>query len=276
MNQKGNNTEPAPVKSIQEQAETKKEARRQHLNQVSFGSRRVSPQEKKSLVQDHFDTVAARYDLTNTLLSFGLQHVWKRKAVAGLGLKAGERVLDACGGTADLGLLAAGPVGPHGRVILYDFNRAMLAVGQIKIDRAGLEETMSLIQGDAEQIALQDHTFDAAMVGFGIRNLASMEAGLQELHRVLKPGGRLLILEFSQPTNPWFRTLYDLYSFTVMPLMGKIMMGSWEAYTYLPESIRLFASPAELSEILRNVGFSRVTYQILSNGIAIVYLARKS
>lgn len=245
------------------------------MSQFPFGSRRVSRQEKKDLVQEHFDTVAARYDLTNTVLSFGLQHVWKRKAVARLGLQPGERVLDACGGTADLGLLAAKSVAPQGRVILYDFNRAMLAIGRDKIERAGLGQTMSLIQGDAEQIAFQNHSFDAAMVGFGIRNLASMEAGLQELHRVLKSPGRLLILEFSQPTNPWFRTLYDLYSFTVMPLVGKIMVGSWEAYTYLPESIRLFAAPAELTEILMRIGFSRVTYQRLSNGIAVVYLAWK-
>jgi len=245
------------------------------MTEVSFGSRRVSHQEKKSLVQGHFDTVAARYDLTNNLLSFGLQQVWKRKAVAWLGLTRGERVLDACGGTADLGLLAAGPVGPEGRTIIYDFNRAMLAVGRDKIEPAGTAATMSLVQGDVEQIALQDQTFDAALVGFGIRNLAAMEAGLQELHRVLKPGGRLLILEFSQPTNTWFRALYDLYSFTVMPLVGKIIMGSWEAYTYLPESIRLFASPDELGAILERVGFSRVDYHRLSNGIAVMYLCWK-
>ena len=245
------------------------------MTQVDFGSHRVSPEEKKYLVQEHFNTVAARYDLTNTLLSFSLQHLWKRKAVFWLGLKAGEQVLDACGGTADLALLASPAVGSQGRVILYDFNRAMLARGQAKVAGAGLGSVISLIQGDVEQVALQDHTFDAVMVGFGIRNFTSMTQGLRELHRVLRPGGRLLILEFSQPTHPWFRALYDLYSFTVMPLVGKIMMGSWEAYTYLPESIRLFPAPAELSGILTGLGFVQVTHHPLCNGIAVVHLAHK-
>lgn len=245
------------------------------MHQVPFGSRRVSPGEKKRLVQDHFDTVAAKYDLTNTLLSFGLQHLWKRKAVRMLDLKPGEQVLDVCGGTADLTLLAARTVHPAGRVILYDFNRAMLAIARTKVAKARLAGAVSLIQGDAEQIALKDGRFDAAMVGFGIRNLAFMEQGLKELHRVLKPGGKLLILEFSQPTSPWFRALYDLYSFTVMPLVGKIMTGSRETYTYLPESIRLFPSPQELTGLLANLGFSRITYQLLSNGIVVVYLAHK-
>jgi demethylmenaquinone methyltransferase/2-methoxy-6-polyprenyl-1,4-benzoquinol methylase len=129
-------------------------------------------------------------------------------------------------------------------VVLYDFNRAMMELGQAKVIRTGMARHFSFIEGDAEKIAVRDHTFDAAMVGFGIRNLTSMEQGLRELHRVLKTNGRLMILEFSQPTNPWFRALYNPYSFAVMPLVGKIMVSSWEAYTYLAESIA-FSHPQE-------------------------------
>ena len=240
-----------------------------------FGYQPVAPGEKEQLVQRHFDAVAARYDFMNTLLSFGLHHSWKKTAVRLLGLKAGERVLDVCGGTADLALLAAQRIGPAGRVVVYDINRAMLAAGRPKVAKAGLALRLTFLQGDAERLACPEASFDAAMVGFGIRNLTHPERGFQEMHRVLKPGGRLMCLEFSQPVTAWFRRLYDLYSFYLMPLMGRIFVGSWRAYTYLPESIRMFADPEEVSASLARLGFTQVRYRRLTNGIAVIHLAVK-
>jgi len=241
-----------------------------------FGYRRVPAGEKVGLVREHFNAVARRYDLMNTLLSFGLHHLWKRTAVQMLGLKAGDLVLDVCGGTGDLALLAARMAGSRGRVLVYDINRAMLIAGRPKVARSPLAGRILYLQGDAQRLPCPDNLFDGAMVGFGIRNLTRPDAGFREMHRVLKPGGRLMCLEFSQPTWAWFRRLYDLYSFYFMPLAGRIMAGSRQAYTYLPESIRMFAPPEELSALLREIGFSQVRFRRLSNGIAAVHAGVKS
>lgn len=236
-----------------------------------------APLEKKvNLVLQHFNSIAGKYDLMNSLLSFGLHHYWKRKAVGELALKTGNRVIDVCGGTADLSILAAKAVGPAGQVILYDNNRAMMEAGKPKIIKASLEKKILFVQGDAAQISFPGGIFDAAIVGFGIRNLTCMEKGLEEMHRILQPGGKLVCLEFSRPTSTWFGRFYDLYSFQVMPLVGKIIAGSRKAYTYLPESIRLFPSPDQLSAILEKIGFSHVDYHRLTNGIAVVHTGVKT
>lgn len=241
-----------------------------------FGYHRVPEDEKEKLVLDHFNTVARHYDRMNTLLSFGLHYVWKRSAIKMLGLRPGDRVVDVCGGTGDLSRLAARASGPKGRVVLYDINRAMMKVGRSKIAKRPGAREVYFVQGNAEWIALPDGQFDAAVVGFGIRNLTSMKRGLEEMYRVLKKGGRLMCLEFSMPTASVLRWLYNVYSFHIMPLLGQILVGSRQAYTYLPESIRMFPLPEELTSTLESVGFSNVIHWKLTNGIAVVHMGVKS
>jgi demethylmenaquinone methyltransferase/2-methoxy-6-polyprenyl-1,4-benzoquinol methylase len=246
-----------------------------HDETANFGYQKVPAQEKVKLVQKHFDSIAQKYDFMNTLLSFGLHYLWKRTAVKMMGLQQGSRVLDVCGGTADLAKRAAGYIGSEGKVIVYDFNRAMMEAGKGKVHKALLAARIKYVQGDAEQISFPEASFDAAMVGFGIRNLTHMEKGFAEMYRVLKPGGIFMCLEFSRPATPLFRFLYDLYSFYIMPLIGQLLTGSRTAYTYLPESIRLFPLPDELSGLLKKIGFSKVIYRKFTNGIAVVHLGTK-
>jgi demethylmenaquinone methyltransferase/2-methoxy-6-polyprenyl-1,4-benzoquinol methylase len=240
-----------------------------------FGYWKIPYAEKVRWVNRHFNVVAPKYDFMNTLLSFGIHHLWKRTAVRMLALRPGDRVLDLCGGTGDLALLAARVVGPSGRVVLYDLNRPMMELGRVKTDRHFFVGRIAYVQGDAQRISVADQSFDAAMVGFGIRNLTDLEEGFREMYRVLRPGGKIMCLEFSMPVAPLFRWLYDFYSFHVMPWLGILLAGSREAYTYLPESIRTFPLPEELSKILRTTGFTSVTYHLLTNGIAAIHLGTK-
>jgi demethylmenaquinone methyltransferase/2-methoxy-6-polyprenyl-1,4-benzoquinol methylase len=240
-----------------------------------FGYRLVPEGEKVKWVYRHFDTVARKYDLMNTLLSFGIHLLWKRNAVRMLDLAPGDRVLDVCGGTADLSILAARRVGPTGTVTLYDMNWKMMQEGRPKVQRAAMHRNVHYTQGDAEHLSFREGTFDAAMVGFGVRNLTHPEAGIREIFRVLRPHGKFMCLEFSTPVWGWFRRLYDFYSFRIMPLVGATLGGSRQAYTYLPESIRLFSLPNELSEAMARAGFVGVRYRRLSNGIAAVHLGTK-
>ena len=243
---------------------------------VSFGYRQIPEKEKAGWVLNHFNTVAQKYDFMNTLLSFGIHLLWKRTAVRMLNLQPGARVLDVCGGTGDLALLAARDIGHSGEVVLYDINRAMMQRGRPKVMGSPFGGRISFVQGDAEQIAFPERSFHAAMVGFGVRNLTHLEKGLEEMYRVLRPGGTLMCLEFALPTAPLFSRLYDFYSFHIMPVLGWIIGGSRQAYTYLPESIRTFPAPARVAALMKDVGFSRVTARRLTNGIAFLYLAEKT
>lgn len=241
-----------------------------------FGFRKVPAKDKAGYVLRHFNSIAGKYDVMNTLLSFGLHYYWKWKAVEEIGLEPGSRVIDVCGGTADLSILAAGKTGIHGRIVLYDINRSMLECGKRKIAKKSMVHRIHPVQGDAETISFDDNMFDAAMVGFGIRNVTRMEQGLAEMHRVLKPGGKFMCLEFSLPASGWFRMLYDFYSFRIMPLAGLILAGNREAYLHLPESIRMFPSADIFIDMLEKTGFSHVACQTLTRGIAMIYTGEKT
>ena len=240
-----------------------------------FGYLNVPEREKVDWVRSHFNTVAEKYDFMNTLLSFGIHYLWKKIAVKMMALQEGDRVLDLCGGTGDLSLFAAREVGASGLVTLCDINWKMMESGRPKVDASPYGQRITYLQADAEHLPLADNTYSAAMVGFGIRNLTHMERGFEEMFRVLKAQGKLMCLEFSQPITPWFRSLYDLYSFYLMPVLGKVLAGSRRAYTYLPESIRLFPDPEGLKVILEEIGFTRVHYRRLTNGIAVIHVGTK-
>lgn len=245
-------------------------------NTTHFGYLTIPEKDKVEWVRRHFNSVARKYDAMNTLLSLGIHYQWKRMAVRMMGLRAGDRVLDVCGGTGDLSRMAAVGTAPSGRIILYDINREMMNAGRAKTHASPNARLISLVQGDAEHIAFPDNSFDAAMVGFGIRNLTHFQNGFKEMHRVLKPGAVFMCLEFSEPKTPWFRAVYDFYSFHIMPVIGKIFAGCQPAYTYLPESIRLFPDPDQLKTMLEKIGFCHVHYRRLTDGIAVAHLGRKA
>jgi demethylmenaquinone methyltransferase/2-methoxy-6-polyprenyl-1,4-benzoquinol methylase len=240
-----------------------------------FGFKRFRASDKVQAVLSHFNRVAPKYDFMNSVLSLGIHHAWKRKAIRMLALKPGDQIIDVCGGTGDLAVLGAKHIGKAGKVFLYDINRAMMEAGQLRPENRAHSAQIRYIQGDAERIACRDNQFDVAMVGFGIRNLTHLKKGFMEMYRVLKPGGKILCLEFSKPVNPVFRWLYDFYSFNIMPVAGALLAGSSQSYACLSETIRMFASPAELQTILEGIGFESVFYSHLTNGIAVIHLGRK-
>jgi len=243
--------------------------------QARFGFETLPENEKRERVRRHFDSVAQRYDGTNTLLSFGLHYLWKRRAVHMTGLKPGDRVLDVCGGTGDLSILSQRIVGDQGQVVLYDINWRMMAAGRHKRTNQTTRQRIQYVQGDAEQIAFPADTFDVVMVGFAIRNITHMKRAFHEMVRVLKPGGTFLCLEFSRPVLPVFRLFYDFYSFNIMPTVGGLVTGDRRAYTCLPETIRTVLMPEEFSNIFTETGLTRVAYRYLSNGIAVAHTGMK-
>ncbi len=240
-----------------------------------FGYQQVPIEEKAERVAGVFGSVAASYDLMNDVMSFGVHRLWKRFTVDLSGVRAGERVLDLAGGTGDLAEKFVERVGERGRVMLADINAAMLREGRERLVNRGVVAGIEYLQADAECLPFPDDYFDCVTMAFGLRNVTHKERALAAIYRVLKPGGRALILEFSKPSVPGLQPLYDLYSFRVLPLMGKLIARDADSYRYLAESIRMHPDQETLKEMMRDAGFVRCDYHNLSGGIVALHKGYK-
>ena len=245
------------------------------MKTTHFGNKVIPEEEKKGRVADIFTSVASKYDLMNDLMSFGTHRIWKRFVAERTGLSPGDCALDVAGGTGDLARLMARRVGQKGRVVIYDINREMIEVGRDRSIDKGFLKNIAYIQGDAEEIGFDDNTFHCATIGFGIRNVTYIERAISEMTRVVKPGGRVICLEFSHPTSRLMSRLYDFYSFKVMPEVGSLVTGNRGAYTYLPESIRKFPDQETFKGMMEAAGLFKVRYYNLFNGVAAVHIGIK-
>lgn len=233
-----------------------------------FGFETVAEADKARRVRGVFTSVASKYDVMNDLMSAGLHRLWKRFAVSLSGVRAGDRVLDVAGGSADLSRLFLKQVGSGGQVVLTDINNAMLRVGRDRLLDEGIVTPTA--QCDAEQLPFPDNYFDCVSIAFGLRNVTHKDAALREMCRVLKPGGRVLVLEFSKVARP-LEKAYDLYSFKLLPVMGKLIADDADSYRYLAESIRMHPGQEELKQMMEAAGLSRVEYFNLTGGVVAVH-----
>ena len=241
------------------------------MSTTDFGFEKVPEEDKVRRVAQVFDSVATRYDLMNDLMSFGLHRLWKRFAVDVSGVHDGERILDLAGGTGDVAALLAGRVGRTGSVVVADINRSMLGVGRERLDGRGLVGNVTYAQANAERLPFAGASFDCVTMAFGLRNVTHKEAALAETLRVLRSGGRLLVLEFSHVTVSALRPLYDLYSLHGLPLMGRLVAGDADSYRYLAESIRMHPDQETLKGMMEAAGFVHCDYLNHTGGIVAVH-----
>lgn len=236
-----------------------------------FGYREVPEDQKVRMVGGVFDSVASRYDLMNDLMSGGVHRIWKRVAIELSGVRPGQQVLDVAGGTGDLTLRFAREVGPAGRVVLSDINAAMLGTGRDRLLDEGVCGNVDFALADAEALPFRDGSFDCVTIAFGLRNVTRKDRALASMLRVLKPGGRLLVLEFSRPTSELLGKLYDAYSFGVIPKIGRLVAGDEDSYRYLAESIRMHPDQETLRDMMEDAGFERCDYHNLTGGIVAIH-----
>jgi demethylmenaquinone methyltransferase/2-methoxy-6-polyprenyl-1,4-benzoquinol methylase len=242
---------------------------------TDFGYERVPRDEKKDRVRGVFDSVAPRYDLMNDVMSFGLHRLWKRFAIGQTGLRKGQAALDVAAGSGDLSALLARRVGATGRVVVTDINARMLAHGRDRLLDRGIAGNVAFIEADAEALPFASSTFHCVTIGFGLRNVTDKAAALASMYRVLKPGGRLVVLEFSKPHLGVLEPVYEAYSFQILPRLGEWLAGDAAAYRYLAESIRRHPDQAELKALMEAQGFERCEHYNLSAGIVALHVGFK-
>lgn len=240
-----------------------------------FGYETVDSKEKQNRVRGVFDSVSSRYDIMNDVMSFGVHRLWKRFTVEVSALRPGQQVLDLAGGTGDLTSLMAKRVGQKGRVVISDINGSMLGVGRERLINEGTVGNVEYVQANAELLPFPDNYFDCVTIGFGLRNVTDKDKALRAMQRVLKPGGKLLILEFSKPTMPLLSKVYDIYSFKLLPMMGKVVSNDADSYRYLAESIRMHPDQETLLGMMQDAGLERCDYYNLTGGVVALHKGYK-
>lgn len=236
-----------------------------------FGFQQVPVGEKAHKVAEVFHSVAGKYDLMNDVMSMGIHRLWKRFTIELAAVRRGQRVLDIAGGTGDLTAKFARQVGPEGKVVLADINASMLEVGRSRLTDRGIIGNIEYVQANAECLPFPDHHFDVITIAFGLRNVTDKDKALASMNRVLKPGGKLLVLEFSKPVAPGLGPVYDAYSFKFLPLMGQLIANDRASYQYLAESIRMHPDQETLKGMMENAGFVRCDYFNLTGGIVALH-----
>ena len=233
---------------------------------TSFGFRQIDSREKSKMVGNVFDTVASNYDLMNDLMSFGIHRLWKRVAIESSSLRKDSKVLDLAGGTGDMVKLMRDKVGEEGLIVLSDINRSMLEEGRDRLINDGVEG-INIAQIDAQFIPFKDETFDLITIAFGLRNVTDKDKAMRSMRRALKKGGKLIVLEFSKPTNE----IYDVFSFEIIPKIGELIANTEESYRYLAESIRMHPTQEELKTMMEEAGFKDCNYENLTNGVVAIH-----
>ncbi len=241
-----------------------------------FGYKEVPEDEKVRMVGGVFHSVASRYDLMNDLMSGGIHRIWKRVAIELSGVRPGQQILDVAGGTGDLTSRFAREVGPTGKVVLSDINSSMLGTGRDRLLDEGVCGNVEFVLADAEALPFRESSFDCVTIAFGLRNVTHKEWALASMLRVLKPGGRLLVLEFSKPTSEFLGKLYDAYSFGVIPKIGRLIAGDEDSYRYLAESIRMHPDQDTLRDMMEDAGFERCDYHNMTGGIVAIHRGFRS